>query len=467
MMTSLNGKEELFKLLEEAIRYYEGGLNIWSSVVIHYPQSIKEAVKLALANYHQAVELLESIATLSPPDTLHRMISGYRDAALAAAASVEAFLYDEWDDDQLETIVQLVNKGIRHKEQAVQHFSQLSEIEGSFTLGLEREILFEQARSTYLSARLAGRRSDLKEALSLYRLSCETYYQLMVLYESETPELKAIKEEAIKNLDRQREILWERNEEKLAVGIRWTAITFRFSSEPTGSPYEDIYRRAASNYFTANALIANLEGYEALSNGVNLQEIDSQLEKSIYSIYLAMEMFPDNLETHQDLLNNWRIRGELLGCPLKDGNEYYHAKCPLAIMHYIGAWYVSPTLEYDRLDCTVCGQDALQCPHYPGEIVEGQIVRYKRHSPIISSVSFVDIPEDPSCRVEWISIPKKYFTTSPATPRLQCRFCHPENFQGELKPLLINLPDAILAQVEKQYQQIIKSKRYRHIKLSK
>ncbi len=81
------------------------------------------------------------------------------------------------------------------------------------------------------------------------------------------------------------------------------------------------------------------------------------------------------------------------------------------------------------------------------------------------SMNVVDVPEDPSCRIEWISIPKKYFPQDHESnpPRMRCRFCHPELFEGDSYPLIPEFPDSMRDSVQKRYEMIMNSTRTQSI----
>jgi len=109
---------------------------------------------------------------------------------------------------------------------------------------------------------------------------------------------------------------------------------------------------------------------------------------------------------------------------LPDKEKVAASGCPIAIKEFVGKWYVSPTLEYDFFRCTACGKDIFECSHLPGQEINGVSVRYQRQNLHITSASLVEIPEDPRCRIEWLSLPKDRFRArSEGNGELRCFIC--------------------------------------------
>jgi hypothetical protein len=211
-------------------------------------------------------------------------------------------------------------------------------------------------------------------------------------------------------------------------------ICLRFDDEYEIGSDESMYRRAAANLYSSAGTRCNIEALQFLTNGATARAIEAKLTQSIEFIYFAMEALPSNLEFHRDLINAWKIKGERFGCPLVETATAFHTKCPIAIKELVGKWYVSPTLEYEALVCSGCGKDALECTHLPGEEIDGVRVSYHRANPSIVSLSLVDIPEDPRCHIEWLSLPKNFFPSKPnndSQPR--CFICRRAVEEKELK----------------------------------
>lgn len=456
--------ENLERSLEEASKYDTEGAQIWNAYGLNFPKLRREAALHALARYERSLRVLEAIDLNLLPTKLQSVVCWNLELARASIAEARANSLDEWNPVHLQKIVELDKATIEHKQKALEHLraTGLNDDDQQFTL--QNQILFAKANNAFMSARLSSRQKNIDKALDLYREGREHFAAIIARYEAITPLLKNIREEVEKTLERLREDILQAKD-NLTEGIRWTACSFRFDDEPTGSPFEDLYRRACANYYSAIATISNLEGYMIAKNGGNREMIDGKLAESIAYTYRAMEVFPDNLEYHRDLFNAWMERGRMFGCPILDFNNYYHVECPLAIMYWIGAWYVSPTFEYESLSCTVCGKDALECPHLPGEEVNGVKVQYSRRNLVQKSLSLVHTPEDPRCRIQYISIPRSYVSNPSQMFRTRCRFCSPDLLQDTNHGSLIDLPEFAQEEIERRYRQIIQSRKVDYIDL--
>jgi hypothetical protein len=461
--------EELQGLLDSATEHFAAGSETWNAIGLDSPQFAVEAARAAQDEYQKAADLLEPSRFTLLSDDMQLLITANRELALAHAASAESFLYDEWSDDGLEKVVELIGQEIDHTEKAIRWFESSSSDETVLTSHLQMRILHSQGRRAGLLGRLASREGKLIEARDFYRWAEEKFRQQMKAYESEAPELAQVEtkiREVLNHKQIQRLEKSEGSEEKH--GVRWTVSLLRFSDQIAPLSNEDLYRRAASNYYANASLGANLDAFELLNQGGQPADVDKKLEESIELIKLAMESFPGHLEFHRVLFDAWRVRGKLFGCPIEETENFYHTQCPLAIMHFFGSWYASPTIEYDALICTVCGEDILECPHYPGQVVGEQVVQYHPQNPTLISASVVDVPEDPRCRIEWISIPKDHFPPPPENdPGLRCLICQQEEERGKMDLRLVDLPDWIEEKIDKRYEQIRSSKGYRVIHLDR
>lgn len=54
------------------------------------------------------------------------------------------------------------------------------------------------------------------------------------------------------------------------------------------------------------------------------------------------------------------------GCRLDWTGEAYEHRCPIPLAHL--RWGFSPALRVGKQACLICGEDASECPHLPGEL---------------------------------------------------------------------------------------------------
>jgi len=260
----------------------------------------------------------------------------------------------------------------------------------------------------------------MSESISLYSVAEEKFKDLMNGYESQNPALFAVGAKIKDSLKKNSHPEDEGNITSMSARM----IVMRFDEPYQPLSDEDMYRRGAANLYSSAASKCNLEAFQILEAHGPSREIEAKLTESIDYVYLAMEAFPANLELHHDLINLWRIKGERFGCPFVETESAFHTRCPIAIKEFAGKWYTSPTLEYDSLACTVCRKDILECSHLPGQEIDGVTVRYQRQNVRITSASLVDVPEDPRCRIEWLSLPKDRFPPkSEPSGQLRCYIC--------------------------------------------
>lgn len=355
------------------------------------------------SRYQHAADLLDpGLFESLDPEVRNRILAD-REHALAQVASMEFYARDSQDKMDLAGKVESTEREIHHLKKAVEYLSLSNTQDQDLLARLQRSLQFAQGRKATMSARIAGREGRFVEARDLYRTAEGEFRQIVEMYEDQIPELMSIRTHAENCLDKG----WSSNDDLEIDGFRASMLILALNEAHSPLSDEDLYRRAAANYYSNIAARRNLDAFVILNSGGIPQDAEKCLEDSIRFIYFAMDIFHGNLEFHRDLINAWRVRGELFGCPLEESDNYFHTRCPIAIIHFIKYWYASPTLEYESLACTVCDRDILDCPHYPGQVIDDQVVSYQRKNPYISSVSLVDVPKDPRCRVEWLSIPKK------------------------------------------------------------
>ncbi len=317
-------------------------------------------------------KILSSLATNISDEEPLNFILELKEFTLGESAAIETYLYDDRNDKDLPQIISILEREIEHRERSMKYSLKSIQIDDSNYFKRQIDVLFAKGRRKLLSARLAGRMNQIDRAKSLYSSGKDIYQNALQLFLIQDPRLKAVLDEANKALKNREKKVWNVDGGKDgSLSVRWTAITLRFPTIPTESPYEDLFRRTAANYFVTASLATDYVALEKFQNGEIAEEIDQEIEDSTRFLYLAMEVFPDNLDFHQDLFDRWRGRGELFGCPMKTTEHYYHIQCPLAIMHHFGAWYVSPTLEYSSLVCSICGKDALECKGRIYDLGEG------------------------------------------------------------------------------------------------
>jgi tetratricopeptide (TPR) repeat protein len=390
--------------IDSAESHFGRACEIWNAFGVGSPQLQAQAARAALTEYLQAIEFLDS-ADIDSLLKRHRLsVLSFRERLLAQAASMRFYATDNIDEQ-----LRHARDSLHHLKQAAQLLNESKERDDDLLFRVERDILFAQGYEQMICARVAGREERLSEAVASYKLAESAFLQVMNLYERKDPRLKDVKSK-IETSDKSP----EDGDNKVEITeMSGRVIFLRLDDEYEPSSDESMYRRAAANLYSSAGSRCNIEALQLLTNGATALAIEAKLTQSIEFIYFAMESIPSNLEFHRDLTNAWKIKGERFGCPLVETATAFHTKCPIAIRELAGKWYVSPTLEYDALVCSVCGKDALECTHLPGEEVDGVRVSYHRANPSIVSLSLVDIPEDPRCHIEWLSLPKKFFPSKP------------------------------------------------------
>lgn len=418
--------------VDAAESHFGRACEIWNAFGVGSPQLQAQAARAALDEYLRAIETLDSadLNALQKRDQLS--VLSFRERLFAEAASMRFYASDTTDEQLRHT-----RDSLHHLKQAAQLLNESKEKDDDLLFRVERDILFAQGYEQMICARVAGREQRLSEAVSSYRLAESAFLQVMNLYEHKDPRLKDLKSK-IETSDKGP----EDGDNKVEITeMSGRVICLRVDDELELASDESMYRRAAANLYSSAGTRCNIEALQLLTNGATALAIEAKLTQSIGFIYFAMEAIPTNLEFHRDLMNAWKIKGERFGCPLIETATAFHTKCPIAIKELVGRWYVSPTLEYSALVCSVCGKDALECTHLPGEEIDGVRVSYRRANPSIVSLSLVDIPEDPRCHIEWLSLPKKSFPSRPdkaSQPR--CFICRRAAEEKQLTQVTYDSP---------------------------
>jgi len=403
------------EILSQSETHFAHATEIWNSFGVTSPQFRVEAAREALIEYERAAELLDDSQLTGLQHDHQIRVRAFRERILAQVATMKQYASGNYEEQ-----IGHLRDALKHFRRAEDFLNKAKTKDEDLLFRLRMDALHAEGYCQILSARVAARAHRQAEAIEYYKSAESTFVQQMTSYEAHSPGLKRVRSLIEGSLDHS----WENEPDFEITDMHARLILMRFDEPYQPLSDEDMYRRAAANLYSSCASRCNLEALEILENHGPVLEIENKLTESVQFVYWAMEAFPANLEFHRDLINTWRLKGERFGCPLIESETAFHTRCPIAIKELVGKWYVSPTFEYDALACTVCGKDILECPHLPGEEVEGTTVRYQRKNLRISSVSLVDIPEDPRCRIEWLSLPKSRFPVrSEPGEQLRCCIC--------------------------------------------
>jgi hypothetical protein len=415
MMIDSSPKNDFEQILVESETHFSRATEIWNSFGVTSPQLQIDAARTALAMYERAAELLDVNHIAQLPLESRVQVLAFRERILAQVATMKHYS----SSDYTQKITQL--------EDALEHFRRAEELlnesnsnDENRLFRLRMDALHTEGHQQMLRARVAAREHRNNEAIAHYKSAESKFIEQMNSYERRSADLKSVRSTIEQSLEHE----WKNESNVEITDMHARIIVMRFEEPYQPLSDEDMYRRAAANLYSSCGSRCNLEALEAFEQHRPLPEIEDKLTESIKFVCWAMEAVPANLEFHRDLINAWKIKGERFGCPLIETESAFHTNCPIAIKELAGKWYISPTFEYDGLTCVVCGKDILECPHLPGEEIDGQIVRYQRQNLRITSVSLVDIPEDPRCRIEWLSLPKDRFPRKArAGDQLRCFIC--------------------------------------------
>ncbi len=113
-----------------------------------------------------------------------------------------------------------------------------------------------------------------------------------------------------------------------------------------------------------------------------------------------VEAFLHDRRVNADLYARAHRLGAMLsaneGCRWKDGSENYTLACPIYALHQPFAHSVAMTVTSH---CSLCGADAFQCEHIPGESYDGQPCYSVADK--ICSVGHIAITADPDFLYTW------------------------------------------------------------------
>ncbi|MFZ2361602.1 MAG: hypothetical protein WA040_19840 [Anaerolineae bacterium] len=441
-MTILDAQilDELHEILDASNRHYIEGTRIWNGFGLDNPQFASDAAYAALIQYQRAVDLIDLGRFSRLPQEVMNRVLAFREQVLAQVATMK--FYAAGDREDCEERLKHANDAVTHLRNAIGRLEMSRSIDESHLFSLQTDLLHCEGCQANMLAKRASRNGEYADAIRFYQYGESKYLTLMDLCESRAPELAAVRS----RFDEPPDLNWNSETTVDNSGIRFRARILHTQGQPSILSDHDKYLRAVANYYSNAGSRSNLEAFEILSKERLPQAAEDKLANAVDCIYRAMEAFPANLEFHRDLVAAWRARGELFGCPFIETEVAVHTRCPIAIKYLVGEWYVSPTLEYDSLLCNVCGKDILECSHFPGQVVDGTTVAYQRANPRISSVSLVDIPEDPRCVIEWISLPKDYLPPRPKPDsQWRCFMCQVETANGMLVGPPTELPSRELS----------------------
>lgn len=408
-------------MLNESDAHFSRGSEIWNYFGVDNPVLTENAARAALTEYQKSVDTLDVNKLDILPEGYRNRILANREQALAQIASMFFFLHNKPGNDDNRRKLEYSEKAIFHLQEAIRYLK-LSEPQDDKLLSkLVYDLLNFEGYNANMAAQLAVRNDKINDAIDFYKLAELKFLEIMSHSEAEEPSLIIQRTKIEESYDKD----WKDNSFSVDVdGIQSSITLLRTDDVFPILSSEDLYRRAASNYYSITASRGNLEAFDLINNDGANEEAENKMAESIKYIFFSIEAFPNNLEFHSDYFDAWQVKGRIFGCEFVERGEFLHTRCPIAISTIIGKWYVSPTLEFDAVVCSVCGKDILECDHFPGQNISGEIVRYHRQNARITSASLVDVPEDPRCRLDWIAIPKTYFPPkAKQNEELRCSIC--------------------------------------------
>jgi tetratricopeptide (TPR) repeat protein len=393
------------KMMEEPVRLYDEGLNIWNRTGLNYAALSIEARDLSIALLSQAVDQLDSLLENSLTVIQLSFIEAYILLANGQIRFIRSSCEDMTTPVSLQTKYSLLQDSIVLCEKAYTNFANLGAATDNFLNELKFSLLGNKAMSFMLLARILSRNGDVEGALDAYKQGEQLYETLLKLYENEIPELIEIRSKLNQRVENRNKKL----DDKEIDHISWEGHALRFDDDFGDLENLDIYRRTWANYFSVKGTQSLIEAQLLSAKRESPKVVADKIDAAISCIYGGMEFFPDQLNFHQDLFNAYHMKGILVGCPVPKRANYYYWQCPLAIMRFVGHWYLSAGIRYRTLTCSVCGKDILECTHFPGQEVDGVTVVYKREGYFLEEISIVDIPRDPQCRISEIKVPVNFF----------------------------------------------------------
>lgn len=446
------------KILREPLQLYEQALAIWNRAGLNYEALSVEARDVSVALLRQAIDLLNSLREESLTPTQQSFVEAYILLANGQILYIQSSCEDMTTLESLQAKYSLLEESITVNEKAYSSFVEIGAASDYFLNGLKFSLLGNKAMSFMLLARVLSRNGDVEGTLDAYKNGEKLYETLLKLYEDETPALLEIREKLnnrIENLDK-------KIDNKDIDHVSWEGHALRFDDDFPDIENLDIYRRTWANYFSVKGTQRLIEAQYLSAKRESPQIVVEKIDEAIFCIYSGMEFFPDQLDFHQDLFDAYHMKGVLFGCPVPKRANYYYWRCPLAIMRFVGHWYLSAGIRYRTLTCNICGKDILECTHFPGQEVDGVTVVYKREGYFLEEISIVDIPRDPQCRIGEIKVPANFFDgmipkgkTQLDEGELICHLCDIETSDLDKFPLFIDLDLENANKARRKYMTIL------------
>lgn len=446
-------------ILAKPLRLYERGLLVWNRTGLNYRALMPQAKDISIAMLQQSVDLFESLKKEHLSPVQESFIGAHIQLANGQILFVLSSCEDMTTLESIQERYRLLMGSIELREKAYAAFTDTTVDNGkSFLRSLQLSILGDNAMALSLNARIHNRQKDFEGALNSFKESEDIYSLLLKNYEGDSPKLVDVSKK-IHSRIQSRDVYENKGDIE---GIEWGGYSIVFDDDFGEVPDLDMYQRIWANYYSVKAS-QHITNANILISQHNYQKlIVKEIDSAILYIYSAMEFFPNQLNFHQDLFNAYRMKGTMFGCAIPRRANFYYINCPLAIMRYVGHWYLSAGIRYKSLVCNVCGKDALDCQHTPGEVVDGTIVEYSREGLFLEEISIVDIPRDPRCRIKEIKIPVNFFDgiipkgkTQLEEGELFCHLCNVKPLELEKFPLLIDLGPESAEKARKKYMTIL------------
>jgi tetratricopeptide (TPR) repeat protein len=446
------------KRIGEPLRLYEQALIIWNRAGLNYAALSAEAKDVSVALLRQSIDLLSSLQKESLAQTQWSFVEAYILLTNAQILFIRSSCEDMATLEGLQAKYSLLEENIADREKAYSIFVDIGTVSDYFLNALRFSFLGDKAMGFMLLARILGRNGDVEGALDAYKQSEQLYEALLKLYEAENPVLIEIRNKLNQRIENEIRKIDGKDIDHISV----EGYAIRFGDDFGELDNLDVYRRTWANYFSVKSSQNLIEAQNLSTKRDSPQVVIEKIDNAISYIYSGMEFFPDQLDFHQDLFNAYHMKGFLFGCPVPRRANYYYWKCPLAIMRFVGHWYLSAGIRYRELICNVCGKDILECAHFPGQEIDGVTVVYKREGYILEEISIVDIPRDPKCRISGIKLPVTFFDGMTPKGKAQlddgeliCHLCDVEPSDLEKFPLIIDLDAESANKARKKYMTIL------------